>query len=90
MNAEATRRWRPQFEAMNAGGNPFGGGNFAEVVAELRSVKAELAAIKEEVGRNTNVTAAAAQEQVAATQGATQAINRQATGQWQKSRARAA
>lgn len=76
-HAEATRRWRPQLEAMNAG-TFGGGGDNSAVVAELRAVKAELAAIKDEVARNTQTTAAGAQGQIAATGQTTQAVNRQA------------
>lgn len=62
-----------------------GGNDNNAVVTELRSVKvevvgvkAQLAAIKDEVARNTQTTAAGAQGQIAATGQTTQAVNRQA------------
>lgn len=72
-HAEATRRWRPQLEAMNAGGNPFGGDNSALIAALMTKIEA----LQEEIRRNTQVTAAGAQEQVAATRGTTRAVDKQ-------------
>lgn len=53
-NAEATRRWRPQFEAANAGRNPF---DMGAVVAELREVKRELAELRSGQDRQTATVA---------------------------------
>src|SRR5690606_36942476 len=47
MHAEATRRWRPQFEAMNAGINPFKNDNSAVVGA----LKQEIGVLTAEVKR---------------------------------------
>ncbi|HEV7414849.1 MAG TPA: DUF4214 domain-containing protein, partial [Tianweitania sediminis] len=42
MNAEATRRWRPQFEAMNAGRAPAPQGDNGETAREIRELRAEV------------------------------------------------
>lgn len=84
-HAEATRRWRPQLEAMNAGSYRGGGQDNAPLIAEIRALRQQVADLERS---NAQVTAAAAQEQIAATEGTTQAVNRQATSQWQSSRAR--
>jgi len=85
-HAEATRRWRPQLEMMNAGRDPFTSGN-PVLVAELRE---EIRALRDEMRQNTQATVAGAQGQIAATEGTTNAVNRQIEGQWRKSRTRAA
>jgi hypothetical protein len=73
-HAEATRRWRPQLEAMNAGSFNQGGGDNSALIAEIRALREQVASSERS---NVQVTAAGAQAQVAATASTTQAVNRQ-------------
>lgn len=68
MNAAATARWRPQFEAMNRGYAPSGNSS-----AEYRELCAEVRALKAEVVRLQSVTAAGARANVDATDRGTSA-----------------
>ncbi|GAB5506686.1 MAG: hypothetical protein Rhirs2KO_18490 [Rhizobiaceae bacterium] len=73
MNAEATRRWRPMFEAMNAGTYAGGGNdrdNFRElgrmlagsINAQTEVLRSELSAMREELKQLKNETRIAAQQ----------------------------